>query len=74
MDLAGIGISFGSACTSGTEKASNILLDMGLSKKDASSTVRISFGKIHSLEDVSVAVNAIHQILILQSEKYFTYE
>ena len=74
MDMAGIGISFGSACTSGTEKASTILLDMGLSKKDASSTVRISFGKIHSLEDVKIVVNAIHQILILQNEKYITHE
>ena len=74
MDMAGIGISFGSACASGTEKASTILLDMGLSKKDASSTVRISFGKIHSLKDVETVANAIHQILIQQSEQLIAHE
>ena len=74
LDLAGIGISFGSACTSGTAKASNILMNLGLTEEEALSTVRISFGKIHSLKDVETVVNAIHQILIQQSEKFLAYE
>ena len=64
LDMAGIGISFGAACASGTTKTTTLLLDMGLTKMDALSTVRISFGKIHSLEDIKTVVNAIHQILI----------
>ena len=74
LDLAGIGISFGSACTSGTAKASNILMNLGLTEEEALSTVRISFGKIHSLKDVETVVNAIHQILIQQSEKFIAHE
>ncbi len=74
LDMAGIGISFGAACASGTAKASTILLDMGLTKEDALSTVRISFGKIHSLENVKTVVNNIHQILIHQSEKFIVHE
>ena len=74
LDLAGIGISFGSACTSGTAKASNILMNLGLTEEEALSTVRISCGKIHSLKDVKTVVNAIHQILIQQSEKFLAYE
>ena len=68
LDMQGIGISFGSACASGTAKVSTILIDMGLSKEEALSTVRISFGKIHSLDNVKTVVNTIHQILIQQSE------
>ena len=69
LDLSGIGISFGAACASGTVKASTMLLDMGLTKKDALSTVRISLGKIHSLDDVKKVVKTIHQIQIQNSEK-----
>ena len=73
LDMVGIGISFGAACTSGTTKASKILLNMGLTEKEALSTVRISFGKIHSLKEVETVVGAIHQILIQQSEKFIVH-
>ena len=69
LDMAGIGISFGSACTSGMTKTSTMLRDMGLTKEEALSTVRISLGKIHRFKDVETVVNAIHQILIQQSEE-----
>jgi cysteine desulfurase len=74
LDLAGIGISYGAACASGTAKTSNILLEMGLTKEKALSTVRISFGKIHSLKDIKTVVNAIQQILNQQSEKVIAHE
>ena len=63
LDMTGIGISYGAACASGATKVSTMLLDMGLTKKDALSTVRISFGKIHSYEDINTVVCNIHQIL-----------
>ena len=63
LDFSGIGISFGSACTSGTVKASEMLLEMGITKEDALSTVRISFGKIHQLEDVKKVADSIGEIL-----------
>ena len=63
LDFSGIGISFGSACTSGTVKASEMLIGMGITKEDALSTVRISFGKIHQLEEVKKVANSIGEIL-----------
>ena len=63
LDFLGIGISFGSACASGTVKASEMLLEMGITKEDALSTVRISFGKIHQLEDVKKVADSIGEIL-----------
>jgi len=67
LDFSGIGISSGSACTSGTVKASEMLIGMGLNEKDALSTVRISFGKIHSIDQINKVIKEI--INILQNNK-----
>ena len=74
LDISSIGISFGAACASGTAKAPTMLLDIGLSNEEALSTVRISLGKIHSLEDVETVVNTIYEILIQQSNKLIAHE
>jgi cysteine desulfurase len=63
LDLVGIGISFGAACASGTMKASNMLLDLGLTKEEALSTVRISFGKIHSKDEVQTVAETLADIM-----------
>ena len=44
LDLAGIAISAGSACSSGKVKFSPVLHAMGVDEKDAGSALRISFG------------------------------
>ena len=63
LDLAGIGISFGAACASGTMKASKMLLDLGLTEEDSLSTVRISFGKIHNRDEVHKVAETLADIL-----------
>ncbi|MBC8312470.1 MAG: cysteine desulfurase [Candidatus Marinimicrobia bacterium] len=63
LDFLGIGISFGSACASGTVKASEMLVELGLTNVDALSTVRISFGKIHQLNDVKKVAESIGEII-----------
>lgn len=73
LDFAGIGISFGSACASGTVKASEMLVEMGLTKENALSTVRISFGKIHQLEDVKKVVESIDAILKRNTQEVANY-
>ena len=40
-----------------------MLVEMGLTKEDALSTVRISFGKIHQLKDVKKVAESIGEIL-----------
>ena len=44
FDLAGISVSAGSACSSGTLKTSHVLSAMGWDDKAASEVVRVSFG------------------------------
>jgi cysteine desulfurase len=52
LDLAGICVSNGSACASGTVKASHVLKAMGVSEAEAGSSLRVSLGWNSSEKDV----------------------
>lgn len=52
FDLAGIAVSAGSACSSGTLKSSHVLAAMGLDEEAASEVIRVSFGPDTSRADV----------------------
>ena len=52
FDLAGIAVSAGSACSSGSMKPSHVLSAMGVSAEIASATVRVSFGPQTGAADV----------------------
>lgn len=59
LDLAGIAASNGSACSSGTVEPSHVLSAIGLSAKEASSSVRFTFGKNNTAEEVDFAVKTL---------------
>jgi cysteine desulfurase len=61
MDLDGIGIASGSACSSEDPDASHVLLAMGVDKEIARSAVRISLGKDTTMTDVEELVQAMHR-------------
>ncbi len=52
LDLQGVCISVGAACASASALPSHVLLAMGLSQKQANQSVRISFGKENTEEEV----------------------
>ncbi len=52
FDLAGIAVSAGSACSSGSLKPSHVLIAMGWSEADAAEVVRVSFGPDTTRADV----------------------
>lgn len=58
LDLKGICVSTSSACNSGKDDPSHVLLALGLSEKQAKSSIRISYGKYNTMEDVEKIVAA----------------
>ncbi len=63
LDLQGIAVSSGSACSSGDVKPSPVLSAMNISNKHNISTLRISFGKDNTIAEVDVLINALKNIL-----------
>ncbi|MEZ5894619.1 MAG: aminotransferase class V-fold PLP-dependent enzyme [Parvularculaceae bacterium] len=57
MDLAGISLSAGTACSSGKTKPSHVLLAMGASEEEATSAVRVSLGWNSTAEDADAFIN-----------------
>lgn len=52
LDLAGISVSAGSACSSGSMKPSRVLGAMGIAQELASCVIRVSFGPSTSRSDI----------------------
>jgi cysteine desulfurase len=61
LDLAGVAVSAGSACSSGKVRASHVLAAMGAGETAASSAIRVSLGWSTAAEDVEPFVAAYVQ-------------
>ena len=59
LDLAGVCASLGAACASGALSPSHVLLAMGVAASDARSSLRFSFGRDHTLDDVREVVRVL---------------
>ncbi|MEX0944178.1 MAG: aminotransferase class V-fold PLP-dependent enzyme, partial [Balneolaceae bacterium] len=63
LDIEGICVSNGSACTSGAMEPSHVLKGIEIPDPIAKSSVRISFGKQNTKEDVLLFVEKLGNIL-----------
>jgi cysteine desulfurase len=59
LDLAGIAASSGSACSTGAVEPSHVLIAMGVPRELALGTIRFSFGRESSMDDVDRAAEAV---------------
>ncbi len=63
LDMEGIAVSTGSACASGSLKASHVLIAMGINKEIAHNSVRFSLGKNNTKEEIDYAIKKIPPIV-----------
>lgn len=61
LDLRGIAVSTGSACSSGAVTPSHVLTAMGLDEKRVKGAVRFTFGKYNTEEEADITVNALKE-------------
>jgi cysteine desulfurase len=62
LDLKGIGVSAGSACTSGNVEPSHVLVAMGVPLDWAMGTVRCSVGRGTTPEDIDYVVDSVEPL------------
>lgn len=63
LDLAGIAVSTGSACASGSLKASHVLLAMGIPKEIAHNSIRFTLGKRTTEAEIKKAIKILPPIV-----------
>lgn len=71
LDLKGVCVFTSSACSSGKDIPSHVLLALGLSEEDAKSAIRISYGRNNNINEVETIVasicNAYNKIIKVKS-------
>ncbi len=65
LDLAGVAVSHGSACSSGGLEPSRVLLNMGLSREAARSSIRFSLGRFTMQEEIDQALSILVESVTL---------
>ena len=63
LDLQGVAVSTGSACTSGSLQPSHVLKAIGLADEVAQGTIRFSFGKGTSKDDIDYTIEKLKAIV-----------
>ena len=62
LDLEGIAVSSGAACSSGTIKRSHVLLGMGL-VDEAGASIRVSLGPTNTREEIAIFVETLERMV-----------
>lgn len=63
LDMAGVAASHGSACASGALEPSRVLMNMGIAKKVARSSLRFSMSRMNSQEEIDASLDRIIEVV-----------
>ena len=64
----GISVSNGSACSSGSFEPSHVLKEIGKTNYEAQATLRLSFGRSNTIEELSHFVDVLERTLKRMTE------
>ena len=59
LDLEGVAVSTGSACSAGSVQPSRVLLAIGVNEEMAQSSIRFSIGRFNTMEDIEYAADVV---------------
>jgi len=63
LDMKGVAVASGSACTSGALEPSHVLSAMGIDPAIAQASIRFGFGRGNTMEDVDYVVEVLPEII-----------
>lgn len=63
LDLAGVAVSHGSACSSGALEPSRVLLNMGIPKKIAATSIRFSLSRMTTEEEIETTIELVARLV-----------
>jgi cysteine desulfurase len=63
LDLKGLAVSTGAACSSGAIEPSHVLTAMGLRSARARASIRFSLGKQNTAEDIEIALALVPETI-----------
>jgi cysteine desulfurase len=68
LDIQGISASAGSACTSGSTIGSHVLNALGLSENEIKNSVRFSFSRFNTQEDINYALSVLEKMFVKSTQ------
>ncbi|MEM4326478.1 MAG: aminotransferase class V-fold PLP-dependent enzyme, partial [Candidatus Pacearchaeota archaeon] len=67
LDMQGVSVSSGSACTSGSNKGSHVLHAIGLKENQINNSIRFSFGVQNTVEEIHQTISILKNLFELQN-------
>lgn len=63
LDLMGVAVSTGSACSSGSLDPSHVIMALGVDPEQAHGSIRFSIGRENTEEDIDFTINAVKEVV-----------